>query len=216
MITRDEILAIVGEAMGGEFERMQTELESKLAGLVAAKPLPPFVPPMPWDYRGTLHPAGLVVRHRNGLFMARRDTTDQPPSEAWLPLLVGLASVAVDWPDDRTLAIRLELSDGTVVEHRKEFAVPIVRGFWEPERTYRPGDRVIHKGEFEATTESIGIDPQSDEGCKTWLKVSSAKLKPLDLVLSKDGDMQHGGHVIGTIKPLVADLFKALVAERQK
>ena len=95
-MTRDEILAIVSTVVADELVGVKAELASHVERAVAAKPLPPFVPPPVWT-EGR-HGAGVVVRHRNGLFLARRDTEGEPgKDDAWLPLLVGLAGLDLRW-----------------------------------------------------------------------------------------------------------------------
>src|ERR1044072_3226398 len=93
----DDLDALLADIIAEHFARLRVDIER----MIDAKALPPFVPPGVWT-EGR-HAAGVVVRHNNGLFSARRDTNDEPPSDAWLPLLVGIASVALDWSDERRL-----------------------------------------------------------------------------------------------------------------
>jgi regulator of replication initiation timing len=53
-------------------------------------------------------------------------------------------------------------------------AVPIMRGYWHPELTYLPGDRVVKDGEWSATRLNMGIDPtipDAEQPQPAWLKV---------------------------------------------
>ena len=75
-MTRDQILAIVSTVVAEELVGVKAELASNIDRVVATKPLPPFVPPPVWT-EGR-HGAGVTVRHRNGLFLARRDTDGEP------------------------------------------------------------------------------------------------------------------------------------------
>jgi hypothetical protein len=190
-----------------------SDFRAEVVRLVADKPLPPFVPPPIWQ--PGRHGAGSVVRHRNGLFYARRDTTEEPPTDAWLPLLVGIASIGFDWPDDRTMLLKVELSDGAVIETERDFQMPLVRGAWLVDADYREGDRVLRFGEWQATKPCKGIDPCGQDNDGHWLKVSGKQLRSLSLKLDDDGTMYENGHAIGTIKPLVSELFSALVRNTQ-
>jgi hypothetical protein len=204
-----EILGEHLERFRGDFERMRQELGGFIDATVAAKPLPPFVPPAAWA--AGRHSGGCVVRHRNGLFFARRDTNDEPPTDAWLPLLVGIAGVAFEWPDDRTMVLRVELSDGEVVESERDFVVPIARGFWKAEETYREGDRVLRFGDWQAALPSTGIDPNSAANDGHWIKVTGKQHRAVSFKLDDDGTLYESGQAIGSIKPLVAELLGDLV-----
>lgn len=205
MERRADLDALVAELLGEHLVAFRAELER----MVAAKPLPPFVPPPVWV--AGRHPAGVVVRHRNGLFYSRRDSDDEPPSDAWLPLLVGIAGVAFQWADDRTMVLKVELSDGDVIETERDFAIPISRGFWKDGDAYRIGDRVQRFGDWEAAKPSTGIDPRTEANAGHWIKVTGKQARALSLKLDDDGTMYESGHAIGTIKPMVAELFGRLV-----
>jgi hypothetical protein len=87
--------------------------------------------------------------------------------------------------------------------------VPIVRGFWEAEIAYRAGDRVFRFGEWHAVKESHGIDPPTDDGTH-WLKVNTKTNRGVSFKLNDDGTLLENGHPIGSIKPLVSELFANL------
>ncbi|HKV17358.1 MAG TPA: hypothetical protein VJQ81_20095 [Reyranella sp.] len=201
----DDLDVMLADIIAEHFARLRVDIER----MIDAKALPPFVPPHVWT-KGR-HAAGVVVRHRNGLFSARRDTDDEPPSDAWLPLLVGIASVALDWTDDRHLVLRVELSDGTTVETARDFVVPLARGYWTADAAYREGDRVIRFGDWQAAKPSTGIDPQGDANDGHWLKVNGKGGRVASFKLDDDGTMYESGSRIGTIKPLVANLLRDLV-----
>src|SRR5262249_29854740 len=155
---RDQILAIVSTVVAEELVSVKAELMSHVDRAVAAKPLPPFVPPPIWT-EGR-HGAGVMVRHRNGLFLARRDTEGEPGrAEACLPLLIGLAGLDLRWEGERTVALRAVLSDGTSYEMIRTLAVPIVRGYWSADTAYESGDRVFRFGEFHALQASKSVEP---------------------------------------------------------
>jgi hypothetical protein len=114
-MTRDQILTMVSTVVAEELLAVKAELTGHVDRAVAAKPLPPFVPPPIWT-EGR-HGAGSAVRHRNGLFLARRDTEGEPgKDDGWLPLLVGLAGLDLRWEGERTVALRAMLSDGSSYE----------------------------------------------------------------------------------------------------
>src|SRR5947208_12930194 len=106
-MTREEIITLIATVVGEEVLGAKAELVGHVERAVAAKPLPPFVPPAAWT-EGR-HGAGITVRHRNGLFLARRDTADEPPADAWLPILVGVAGLDLRWEGERTVALRAML-----------------------------------------------------------------------------------------------------------
>jgi len=215
-MTRDQILAIVTEVLAGEIALMRDELETRIDRRVDAKPVPPFVPPPVWT--AGRHGAGVSVRHRNGLFMARRDTEDEPGrgDGAWLPLVVGLAGLDLRWTGERQLAVRAALSDGTTYELLHRIAVPIVRGYWTADADYEVGDRVFRYGEFHALEASRGVEPGSPGSEETWLKVGGKNARAmLPLSIDDEGEISEGGRVIGSIKPLVARLLDELITRHK-
>ena len=210
-MTPDEIREIVVEAMAEEFARIRADLESRVDRLVAAKAIPPFLPPPVWT-EGR-HGAGHVVRAFNGLFMARRDTEAMPgDDESWLPILVGVAGFDMKWESDRELTLWVRLSDGREVKSQRKFDVPLVRGHWCPDTTYEPGDRVFRGGEWHAEKPNTGMEPGAPESEGFWLKVGGKHQRALLFALSRDGVLSVEGREIGSIKPLVADLLADLTA----
>lgn len=201
---RDELDSLIAELMTEHFERLRVDLWRDLA----SKPVPPFRAPAPWT-EGR-HGAGIVVRHRNGLFMAQRDTSGEPGVErdAWLPLVVGVAEINLAWQGERTFAARIELSDGCEIEIEREIAVPIYRGAWEPGRDYEPGDRVARQGEFEACAMSKGIDPVSDAAAGFWVKIAKSRASAPVFTLDDDGTLRTDSRAIGSLKPLLLDTLK--------
>lgn len=214
-MNREEADALIADLMAEHFARLAAELEARIERAIAAKPLPPFVPPPVWA-EGKRYAAGSSVRWRNGLFYAQRDSEEEPgQDEAWLPLVVGLAGFDVQWSDERTFVARATLSDGRTIECQRDFAVPIVRGHWHPETTYLPGDRVFRFGEWHATAMSLGVDPNSTKAEGHWEKVGGKYAKSvLALAIDDEGTISESGREIGSIKPLVQGLLTKLVSER--
>jgi hypothetical protein len=211
-MTREEILTIVSTVVAEELVGAKAELTTHVDREVAAKPLPPFVPPPVWT-EGR-HGAGVTVRHRNGLFAARRDTDGEPGrDDAWLPVLVGVAGLDLRWQGERTVALRAMLSDGSSYEMVRTLAVPIVRGYWLADADYEAGDRVFRFGEFHALVPSKGIEPGSAGAEETWLKVGGRNAKPdkRAFALSEDGELTESGHVIGSFKPLIVTVLDDLL-----
>lgn len=203
---REDVDAMVADAMAEHFMRLRTDFEAHIDRRIAEKPLPPFVPPMPWT--PGRHGAGAVVRHRNGVFSARRDTEREPGTdEAWLPILVGLAGIDLRWEGERTVALRAMLSDGTSYEMIRTLAVPIVRGYWSAEAEYEPGDRVFRFGEWHAVQSSRAIDPTSPAADGIWLKVSGKQARGLAFTLDDEGTFFEGGRAAGSLKPLIEKLL---------
>jgi hypothetical protein len=214
-MNRDELDALVADVMAEHFARLRADLEAMIERAILAKPLPPFVPPPVWT-EGK-HGAGAVVRACGGLFMARRDTTATPLLDddgAWLPLVVGLAGFDMRWVDDHKFVCMAHLSDGRVIETEREIAVPIVRGYWNAESTYLPGDRVFRYGEHHCLKMSLGIDPTSAEAEGVWEKVGGKYARPLSFAVDDDGTITENGREIGTLKPMVKKLFDDLTGRR--
>jgi hypothetical protein len=213
-MTRDQIIELITQVMGDELTLMRAEVER----LVAAKPLPPFLPPPIW--MAGRHAASAVVRHVNGLFMARRDTESEPPGEDWLPLIVGVAGLEIAMADDRTVAMRGRLSDGQRFEMVHKLAIPLLRGTWSADAEYAEGDRVMRQGEWQAIASSKGIEPGSDGSDAVWLRVGGKSRTPgagaPQFLLDDDGTMTESGRTVGSIKPLVRDLLADLVAKHSK
>jgi hypothetical protein len=209
-MTREEADAMVADVMAEHFARLSADLEARIERLIAAKPVPPFTPPPIWT-EGRHHSAGVTVRWRNGLFYARRDTEGEPGvDEAWLPLLVGLAGFDMRWVDDHKFVCMATLSDGRLIETEREIAVPIVRGYWNAEHTYLPGDRVFRYGEHSALKMSMGVDPTGAEAEGTWEKVGGKYARALSFAVDAEGTITENGREIGTLKPMVKKLFDDL------
>jgi hypothetical protein len=214
-MNRAELDTLIAELMVEHFVRLKAELLSSIVDLVADgiehKALPPFVPPPAW-VEGKRWSAGISVRHRGGIFYAQRDTSGEPAlDEAWVPLIVGLAGIDLRWLDDgHTFTAHAALSDGRVVEHQCEIAVPIVRGYWTPEETYMPGDRVFRYGEHHCLKMSLGIDPTSAEAAGHWEKVGGKHARDLSFALDETtGELTENGRVVGNVRRV----FVAAVAE---
>jgi hypothetical protein len=212
-MTRDELDALVADVMAEHFARLRDDLAAHIDRVIASKPLPSFVPPPMWS-EGR-HGAGATVRWRNGLFSARRDTEGEPgQDEAWLPLLVGLAGFDMRWVDDHKFRLTAELSDGRVVETEREIAVPIVRGYWNAETNYMPGDRVFRYGEHSAITMSMGCDPNGSEAEGVWEKVGGKYTRqPAWSLDEATGVLSENGNHIGSIKPLFATVVAEALAK---
>jgi len=207
-MTREQIIELITQVIGDEITLMRADVER----LVAQKPLPPFLPPPSWA--AGRHGASSVVRHCNGLFMARRDTDSEPPHEDWLPLVVGVAGVVLGM-DERTLTLRTRLSDGSSHLLERTLAVPLMRGVWSAEADYDEGDRVLCRGEWHALGPSRGVEPGSEGSDVSWLKVGGKARPSLNLALDEDGTMTESGHAIGSIKPLVRELLADLVTKHK-
>jgi len=213
-MTREEMDDLMADVMGDHFARLAADLELRLERAIASRPLPPFVPPAMWS-EGKRYAAGSSVRWRNGIFFAQRDSEGEPGhDDAWLPLVVGLAGFEMHWSGDRTFCARAVLSDGRAVEIEREVALPIVRGYWNAETTYLPGDRVFRHGEWNATAMSLGVDPTSPDTEGRWEKVGGRYARALALAVDDDGTVSESGKPIGSIKPLVQGLLEKLLAQR--
>jgi hypothetical protein len=214
-MTREEIDALVADVMAEHFARLRDDLIAHIDRAIAAKPLPPFVPPPVWT-EGK-HGAGTVVRAHGGIFMARRDTTAQPLADddgSWLPLVVGLAGFDMRWVDDHKFVCMAHLSDGRMVEAEREIAVPIVRGYWNAEATYMPGDRVFRYGEHSAVKMSLGVDPTSTDAEGVWEKVGGKYARSLTWSLDETtGVLTENGRDVGSIKPMFTSVIEAVVAK---
>jgi hypothetical protein len=209
-MTREEADALVAEVMAEHFERLRDVLIDTIERNIRDKPIPPFTPPTPWT--PARYGAGVTVRHRNGMFYARRDTDEEPgTADAWLPLLVGVAGIDMRWNGERALVLAVELSDGRVVETERELAMPIVRGYWDAETIYAPGDRVFRYGEWHACAPSQGIDPTADGGEQAWVKVAGKAVRTVSFKLDDDGTMYESGHAIGSVKPVIVETLERLV-----
>jgi hypothetical protein len=213
-MTRDQIIELITQVVGDELTLMRADVER----LIAQKPLPPFLPPAPWA--AGRHAASVVVRHVNGMFMARRDTEREPPHEDWLPVLVGIAGLEIAMEDDRTVALRGSLSDGQRFEMVRALAIPLLRGLWAADTGYAEGDRVLCNGEWQALSASKGVEPGSHGAEAAWLKVggkSHGRVGPrFELSLDDDGNMIESGRTIGSIKPLVRELLTELVDKQRQ
>lgn len=207
---RDDLDAFLTELLAEHLVAMRAALIEHIDKAVASKPVPPFVPPQPWA-EGKRYYTPCCVRHRGGLFYAQRDTEEEPPSDAWVPLVVGLSGIDMRWLEDgHTFQATALLSDGRVVEHQRTVAVPIVRGYWSAETTYMPGDRVFRYGEHQCLKMCMGYDPVSAEATDYWEKVGGKYARGLSFSVTDDGDITESGRVIGSMKPMVAKLLSDL------
>lgn len=163
------VAQVIAEQMKGVFERVERRIVQEVERAVAAKPLPPFVPPMPWA--AARFGAGSVVRHRNGIFSALRDTDSEPGvggDGAWLPLVVGVASVSLG-AGKRELLLDIEMSDGNAQTITFDMPIPIYRGIWQEGENYATHDQVSRKGSiYSARSASVGVPPGTDSGATHW------------------------------------------------
>lgn len=210
---REDILAIVATVVADELGDLETRLEARVDRLVAAKPLPPFGSPAGWV--AGRHSAGVSVRHRNGLFTARRDTETEPGcDESWLPLVVGVAGFDMHWIDERTFAAQARLSDGAIVQTTHNLPVPIVRGYWRADVQYREGDRVFRFAEYHALRDSYGVDPNEPGGESDWLKVGGKPPRAATFKIDDEGTVFESGHPIGSLKPLIVGVLNDLLKRK--
>lgn len=181
---------------------------------IASRPLPPFATPPPWT--AGRHGAGTSVRANGGLFMARWDTEAEPPDESWQPLVVGLAGADMRWNDEqKKLVFRMRLSDGRIIENEQAIALPVVRGYWEPESTYLPGDRVFRFGEWTCLKLSLGVDPTKDESGH-WKKVGGKYARDVVFkVDEKTGEMTDNGRAIFNVRKMFAEVVAEAIAKQQ-
>jgi hypothetical protein len=210
-LDREAVDALVADVMAEHFERFRADLDARIERLIAAKPIPPFNPPPVWT-EGR-HGAGSVVRAHNGIFYAKRDTTDKPGDSdgAWLPLVVGVAGFDLRWLDDRRLVCFVRLSDGTIIETERKLPVPIVRGNWDAATPYDTGDRVFRFGEFCAIEPSTGIDPTAPGAESHWLKVGGKYARALALAFDDDGNITENGRTLGNLTPIVVRSLDAAI-----
>jgi hypothetical protein len=200
-MTREEIDALIADVMAEHFARLRDDLAAHIDRVISAKPIPPFMPPPVWT-EGK-HGAGSVVRAHGGIFYARRDTSDPPGDDdgAWLPLVVGLAGFDMRWVDDHKFVCMARLSDGHLIETEREIAVPIVRGYWNADATYMPGDRVFRYGEHSAVKMSLGVDPTSAGAEGVWEKVGGKYARTLTWALDEASLMlSENGRDVGSIR----------------
>jgi hypothetical protein len=211
----EDLDVIIAELIAEHVIALKGELFDFVEKQMALKPIPPFVPPQPWIAE-RLHPAGLVVRHRGGIFSARRDTLDEPPSDAWLPLLVGITALGTNH-HERTFALAVEMSDGCTYTTGVDLDVPIVRGNWSAETTYQPGDRVFRFGEWHCLKACVDVDPNTAPNAhEHWLRVPGKQARAVTFKLADDGTLYESGHAIGSIKPVLVEALRTVLDEREK
>jgi len=206
--------AFLAEVLAEHLAAMRAELIELVGKAIAAKPLPPFVPPPAWA-EGKHYAASCCVRHRGGLFYALRDTEDQPPSDAWVPLIVGLSGIDLRWLDDgHKFMAFAQLSDGRVIEHQCEIAVPIVRGYWNAETLYYPGDRVFRYGEHHCIKQCMSIDPTAPDGGEHWEKVGGKHARPVTFQLDEEtGELSENGRSVGNVRKVFEKVVAVALAK---
>jgi integrin beta 3 len=93
---------------------------------------------------------GTIARHRGGLVQAFRTTEPLGDLElgraGWSVLVQGIAQVAIEQKDERTLVHRIELTDGSATQLETRMLHPLDRGGWKAGR-YSQGDVVSRGGE---------------------------------------------------------------------
>jgi hypothetical protein len=93
--------------------------------------------------------------------------------------------------------------------------VPIVRGYWSADTAYEPGDRVFRFGEFHALQASKSVEPGRAGSEEHWLKVGGKNAKPEKraFALTDEGELMESGHVIGSFKPMIAEVLDELLTK---
>jgi hypothetical protein len=106
------------------------------------------------------------------------------------------------------------LSDGRVIETEREIAVPVVRGYWNAEHTYLPGDRVFRYGEHSALKLSLGVDPTSAEAEGVWEKVGGKYARTLTWALDEASLMlSENGREVGSIRTGLLSVVEEALAK---
>ena len=223
--TLEEVVArCIADQVAGLVERINTRIDAAVDKAVAAKPLPPFVPPGPW-MPNVRHGASMCVRHRNGIFMAMRDTDSEPGVAAdgsWMPLLVGVADIAADFTG-RTLSLAITASDGRPCALERALPIPVYRGLWQQDDAYAANDLVTQRGAiWAAQVDNKGQKPGTDETGTVWklaIKSGERAARP-QLALDDNGlftlKTGVGEEVIqvGSIRALLTDVLRELIPER--
>jgi hypothetical protein len=88
---------------------------------------------------------GTWAIHDGGLWRAHSNTIGQ---RGWECAVRGISSLESEWLNDRTLAIKATLSDGTQSVIERQFPVVIDRGVFKESETYYPGDGVTWGGSW--------------------------------------------------------------------
>lgn len=218
----DDFEATVAAVIAAQLKALEDRLGRKLDATIAARPLPPFVAPQAWQ-KGR-HSASAVVRHRNGIFCALRDTEGEPGADAdggWLPLLVGIAEVKARFVDEREFRLDIASSDGAVVTLANSLPIPIYEGIWDKDGGYSKDDMTTHRGSlWIAVKASAGVQPGSDEAADSWrLAAKSGERGALpSLTLDDKGllQMKAGDQPIGavSIRSLLEEVLGKLLDER--
>lgn len=217
----DTVAQVIATQLKALVPMIEERIQAVTTRAVAARPLPPFVPPAAWHQAS--YGASAVVRHRNGIFAATRDTASEPgvePDGSWLPLLVGLSSIAATI-EGRSFVVAIELSDGTHKRLAEELPMPVYEGIWDKAGGYAENDMVTHTGSlWIAIKDSIGVQPGVDEAADTWrLAAKAGDRGPMPtLELDDNGllTMKSGNKTIGevSIRDFLEEALRTIMRER--
>lgn len=218
----DTVAQVIAAQLKAIFPMIEERIQAVTTKAVAARPLPPFVPPAIW--RQASYGASSVVRHRNGIFAATRDTASEPgvePDGSWLPLLVGVARVGATI-EGRAFAVLIELSDGARELMTEELPMPVYEGIWDKAGGYVENDMVTHTGSlWIAIKDSIGVQPGVDEAADSWrLAAKAGDRGPMPtLELDDNGllTMKSGNKTIGevSIRDFLEEALRTIMRERE-
>ena len=97
-----------------------------------------------WLRGGAGYQAHSVVRHNNALWCSRGETAEEPGTgDAWALLVDGIRGVSVDAAGDgRSLTVGIESAAGVTTRATLALPVPVPRGTYAENETYRRYDAV--------------------------------------------------------------------------
>ena len=117
------------------------------------------------------YPLGTWTRHAGGVWRAIRDTDplgeQDPVAAGWVPMIEGIAGVEIQQLDERSFALQVRLSSGSVQQHAFKLASMIYRGVYLDTQEYDVGDNVTDDNQtWVAVQPSKGVRPGTSEAWK--------------------------------------------------
>ena len=132
-----------------------------------------FAPPVAYE-RGRRYTHGTWVAHENGLWVAARDTAEEPTidSPCWDCIAPGISGIEAMLEDDgRTLKFLAQLANGKETQYRLTLPIPVPRDVYAADKIYSERDWVTHGGAvWEAKKSGMLSAPGTDGSWKLVIK----------------------------------------------
>ena len=113
----------------------------------------------------TSYPRNTYARHAGGLWRSFQQTTGM---HGWECVVRGVADMRAELVDERTVVVKMRVSDGEVDEFRATLPVVIDRGTYKATQTYETGDGITYGGQYWIAQKDGPTGKPGEPGSDGW------------------------------------------------